>query len=78
MNLFYNTRYSAYAQDDWQISPRFTLSYGVRYMLQTTWKERDLAQAGFDFASGKAGDPAVFSAAPGAAAAVQRLPDWAG
>src|SRR5262249_27548047 len=30
-----------------------TLSYGIRYMLQTTWKERDLAQANLDFASGK-------------------------
>jgi len=53
VNLFYNTRYSAYVQDDWQISPRLTLSFGVRYMLQTTWKERDLAQANFDYASGR-------------------------
>ncbi|MFN0170993.1 MAG: carboxypeptidase regulatory-like domain-containing protein [Bryobacteraceae bacterium] len=53
VNLFYATRYSVYAQDDWQVNPKLTLSYGVRYMLQTTWKERDLAQANFDFASGK-------------------------
>jgi hypothetical protein len=53
VNLFANTRYSAYVQDDWQVSPRLTLSYGVRYMLQTTWKERDRAQANFDFAAGK-------------------------
>lgn len=53
VNLFYNTRYSAYVQDDWQVSSKLTLSYGVRYMLQTTWKERDRAQANFDFATGK-------------------------
>ena len=53
VNLFYDTRYSAFVQDDWQVSSRLTLSYGVRYMLQTTWKERDLAQANFDFATGK-------------------------
>jgi hypothetical protein len=53
VNLFYDTRYSAFVQDDWQVSPRLTLSYGVRYMLQTTWKERDRAQANLDFGSGK-------------------------
>jgi len=53
VNLFYNTRYSAYVQDDWQISPKFTLTYGVRYMVQTPWRERDLAQANFDFGTGR-------------------------
>ncbi|MCC6588684.1 MAG: TonB-dependent receptor [Bryobacterales bacterium] len=53
VNLFYNTRYSFYAQDDWQISSKFTLTYGVRYMVQTPWRERDLAQANFDFATGR-------------------------
>ena len=53
VNLFYDTRYSAFVQDDWQVSPRLTLSYGVRYMVQTTWKERDRAQANLDFGSGK-------------------------
>ncbi len=53
VNLFYNTAYAAYIQDDYQVSSRFTLSYGVRYFLQTTWKERDQAQANFDFATGK-------------------------
>ena len=31
VNLFYNTAYAAYIQDDYQVSSRFTLSYGVRY-----------------------------------------------
>jgi len=53
VNLFYNTRYSTYIQDDWQVTPRLTLSLGLRYMVQTTWKERDRAQANFDFATGR-------------------------
>jgi hypothetical protein len=53
VNLFYNTRYSAYAQDDWQVTPRLTVSYGIRYMVQTPWRERDLAQANFNFANGR-------------------------
>jgi hypothetical protein len=53
VNLFYNTTYAAYVQDDFQVSSRFTLNIGVRYFLQTTWKERDQAQANFDFATGK-------------------------
>jgi hypothetical protein len=53
VNLFYDTRYSAFVQDDWQVTPKLTLSYGVRYMMQTTWKERDRAQANLDFATGR-------------------------
>ncbi len=53
ISLYYQTRYSWYAQDDWQISPRLTLNFGLRYMVQTSWKERDRAQANFDFATGK-------------------------
>jgi len=51
--LHYQTRYSAYVQDDWQVSPRFTVNFGVRYMVQTAWKERDGAMANFDFATGQ-------------------------
>ncbi len=50
--LFYSTRYSAYVQDDWQVTPRLTMTFGLRYMVQTIWKERDKTQAQFDFASG--------------------------
>jgi hypothetical protein len=53
VNLFYNTAYAAYFQDDYQVSSRLTLTYGVRYFLQSTWKERDQAQANFDFNTGK-------------------------
>jgi Carboxypeptidase regulatory-like domain len=53
VNLFYQTRYSAYVQDDWQASPRLTMNFGLRYMVQTSWKERDGAQANLDFASGR-------------------------
>src|SRR5581483_10297652 len=51
--LFYQTRYSAYVQDDWQVSPRLSLSYGLRYMVQTHWRERDNAMANLDFSTGK-------------------------
>jgi hypothetical protein len=53
VSLFYQTRYSGYVQDDWRVSPRLTLNFGLRYMVQTSWKERDRAQANLDFASGK-------------------------
>jgi len=53
ISLFYQTRYSWYAQDDWQVTPRLSLTFGLRYMLQTSWKERDRAQANLDFATGK-------------------------
>jgi hypothetical protein len=53
VSLFYQSRYSAYAQDDWQVSQRLTLNFGLRYMVQTSWKERDRAQANLDFATGK-------------------------
>lgn len=53
VNLFYNSTYAAYIQDDFQVSSRLTLNFGVRYFLQTTWKERDSAQANFDFNTGQ-------------------------
>jgi hypothetical protein len=54
VNLFYDTRYSFFLQDDWRVTPKLTLTYGLRYMLQSTWKERDRAQANIiDFSTGK-------------------------
>ena len=51
--VFSSTRYSAYVQDDIQISPKLTLSAGIRYMVQIPWSERDGRVAQFDEASGK-------------------------
>lgn len=53
LSLFYQTRYSAYVQDDIQISSKLSLSVGMRYMVQTTWRERDNGVSNFDFATGK-------------------------
>jgi hypothetical protein len=51
--LDYFWRYAAYVQDDWQVSRRLTLNFGVRYMVQTPYKERDNTQANLDPVSGK-------------------------
>jgi hypothetical protein len=46
-------RYAAYVQDDWQVSRRLTINIGLRYMTQTTYKERDNTQANLDPKTGK-------------------------
>jgi hypothetical protein len=51
--VFSSARYSAYVQDDFQLSPKLSLSFGVRYMLQIPWSERSGIMAQFDNASGK-------------------------
>lgn len=51
--VFSSTRYSAYVQDDIQVSSHLSLSVGLRYMLQIPWSERDGRMAQFDPASGK-------------------------
>ncbi len=51
--VFRGPRVSFFLQDDWQISPRLTLNFGLRYMYQTRWKERNNTVSNFDFATGK-------------------------
>ncbi|MBI3208098.1 MAG: carboxypeptidase regulatory-like domain-containing protein [Candidatus Solibacter usitatus] len=52
VNLLYQSRHSAYFQDDWKVSPRLTLNIGMRYMLQTQMQERDGSWSNFDLGSG--------------------------
>lgn len=42
-----------YVQDTWQATPRLTLNYGVRYMYQGAWTERNNLLTGYDFATNK-------------------------
>jgi len=48
---FYRTRpyYAGYIQDNWKVSPKFTLNWGLRYDVQIPWKERyNQLNSGFD------------------------------
>jgi len=40
--------YFFYAQDDWKVSPKLTLNYGLRYEFATPPRERDKLSANFD------------------------------
>jgi hypothetical protein len=51
--VFASTRYSAYVQDDIQVSSKLSLSVGLRYMVQIPWSERDGRMAQFDPSSGQ-------------------------
>ncbi len=51
--LLSSTRYSAYVQDDFQITSRLSLNIGIRYMVQKPWKERDGIMSQFDPTTGK-------------------------
>jgi hypothetical protein len=40
--------YSAFVQDDWRVTPRFTVNYGIRYELPTVIKEQNNLFGQFD------------------------------
>jgi len=51
--VFRGPRVSFFLQDDWQVSARLTVNFGLRYMYQARWKERNNTVSNFDFATGK-------------------------
>jgi hypothetical protein len=51
--LLVGPRYSFFVQDDWVVNPRLTLNFGLRYMYQTPWWERNNTISNFDFQSGR-------------------------
>ena len=51
--LFLGPRTSFFIQGDWQVSPRLTVNFGLRYMYQTPWYERNNTISNFDFNTGK-------------------------
>jgi hypothetical protein len=53
MLLNWANQYGVYVQDDWQATPRLSVSVGLRYELQQPWTERDGAQANLDMATDK-------------------------
>jgi hypothetical protein len=44
----YNQGFAGFLQDDWRLTPRFTLNLGVRYELNTVVHERDSLMGNFD------------------------------
>lgn len=47
------TRYGFYVQDSWEVAPKLTLNYGIRYELQTQPTEHFGTWTNFDFATGQ-------------------------
>ena len=52
-NVIHQNRYGFYLQDDWQVTPRLSLYYGLRYELQTEPTERYGGWTNFDFNTGR-------------------------
>ena len=48
----FNWAYGVYFSDEWKVTPRLTLTWGVRYQISTGWKESNGRQAIFDVATG--------------------------
>lgn len=53
----YSRDWEFYAQDTFQISPKLTLNYGIRYIYQSPWKVRDDRVSYFDAKNNKLAIP---------------------
>jgi len=51
--LLYSRDWEWYVQDTWQATPRLTLNYGIRYMYQAPWQERDRNYSPLDLSNSK-------------------------
>lgn len=45
--------WEGYVQDTWQATPRLTINYGIRYMYQSPWQERDRNYTPLDLTTSK-------------------------